>query len=141
MHSQRPLSAAEAPNGDPKPKSRDLREWLALIESRGQLLTIDAEVDAEEELSAITFMATQRRGCQALLFRNLKDDKSGSHILINMLGASKERFALSVGLDPDLSTRDMITATQEIIKKRIPPRWIPREQAPVLEVLLTEENI
>jgi UbiD family decarboxylase len=141
MHSQRPLSAAESPNSDPKPKSRDLREWLALIESRGQLLTIDAEVDPEEELSAITFMATQRRGCQALLFRNLKDDKSGSHILINMLGASKERFALSVGLDPDLSTRDMITATQEIIKKRIPPRWIPREQAPVLEVLLTEENI
>jgi 4-hydroxy-3-polyprenylbenzoate decarboxylase len=86
-------------------------------------------------------MATQRRGCEALLFRKLKGDASGSRILINMLGASKERFALAVGLDPDLSIRDMITATGEILKKRIPPKLIPRGRASVSEVLLTEGEI
>jgi 3-polyprenyl-4-hydroxybenzoate decarboxylase len=37
---------------------RDLREWLALIDARGRLLRIDQPVDPEEELAAITFMAT-----------------------------------------------------------------------------------
>lgn len=136
-----PAFAPAGSNDEPRHEGRDLREWLALIESRGQLLTIDAEVDPEEELSAITLMATQRRGCEALLFRNLKDDTSGSCILINMLGASKERFALAVGLDPDLSTRDMIAATQQILKKRIPPKLIPSARAPVSEVLLTGGEI
>ena len=126
---------------EPRHEYRDLREWLSLIESRGQLRTIDAEVDPEEELSAITFMAAQRRGSQALMFRNLKGDKSGSRILINMLAASQERFALAVGIDPDLSTQEMIAATRKILKIRIPPKMIPRDQASVSEVLLTGRDI
>jgi hypothetical protein len=36
---------------------RDLRDWLALVERAGQLKRIDAAVDPDEELAAITFMA------------------------------------------------------------------------------------
>jgi hypothetical protein len=39
---------------------RDLREWLALIDASGRLLRIDQPIDPEEELAAITFMATRR---------------------------------------------------------------------------------
>lgn len=141
MNGQPPLSASDGSNAEPANEGRDLRQWLALAESRGQLLTIDAEVDPEEELSAITLMATQRRGCEALLFRNLKGDTSGARILINMLGASKERFALAVGLDPELTTRDMIAATGQVLNKRIPPILIPRERSPVSEVLLAQGEI
>ena len=80
---------------------RDLREWLALIERNGQLQRIGKPVDADEELAAITYMATRRENAPALLFENIAGDRSGSSVLANMLGSSKERYALAVGLDPD----------------------------------------
>src|SRR3979490_3476745 len=83
---------------------RDLREWRALIERNGELKRIDKPVDPDEELAAITFMAPRREDAPALLFQNLAGDRSGSSILSNMLGASKERYALAVGLNPALST-------------------------------------
>ena len=37
----------------------DLREWIALIESNGELQRIRKPVDADEELAAIVYMATR----------------------------------------------------------------------------------
>ena len=96
---------------------RDLREWLEMIRASGHLIVIDAEVDPEEELSAIAFMAAQKRGRQALLFRNLKGDTGGSSILINILASSKERYALTVGCDPELSTRALISSARDLLKQ------------------------
>ena len=80
------------------PRWRDLREWLELLRRHDLLLTIDAEVDPEEELGAVTFMTARQHGAPALLFQNLKNNRSDARILSNMLGASKERYALAVGL-------------------------------------------
>src|SRR5437899_2828170 len=41
---------------------KDLREWLALVEDHRSLLRITGEVDPNEELSAITFMANPTSG-------------------------------------------------------------------------------
>jgi hypothetical protein len=35
----------------------DLRDWLRLVEAAGEIKHIDAPVDPDEELAAITFMA------------------------------------------------------------------------------------
>ncbi|MBI2315724.1 MAG: UbiD family decarboxylase [Betaproteobacteria bacterium] len=141
MSKEQPLSASANAGDSRSPGARDLRQWLALAESRGQLRTIDAEVDPEEEMTAVTFMATRRHGCEALLFRNLKGDRSGSRILINMLGASEERYALAVGLDPNLSARELIAATRQVLKRRIAPVLIPQDRARVSEVVLTGGEI
>src|SRR5260370_45456 len=77
---------------------RDLREWLALLQAHGQLKLIDAPVDLDEELSAVTYVAAQQETSPALLFRNIAGDRLGASVLTNMLGASKERYALAVGL-------------------------------------------
>ena len=76
---------------------RDLREWLALVEANGQLKRIDKPVDPDEELAAIAYLATRREDAPALMFETLEGDRSGTRILANMLGASKERYALAVG--------------------------------------------
>ncbi len=76
---------------------RDLREWLELVERAGQLKRIKAEVDPREELSAITYMAARAEDAPALLFEKLAGDRFGARVLSNMLGASKERYALAVG--------------------------------------------
>ena len=98
---ERPLAATPS-EAAPLPW-RDLREWLALVDAHGMLQRIDKPVDPDEELAAITFMATRREGAPALLFQTLAGDRSGASVLTNMLGSSKERYALAVGLDPGLS--------------------------------------
>lgn len=120
---------------------RDLREWLALVEQQGQLKHIAAPVDADEELGAVTLLATRQENAPALLFEQLQGDATGSRILTNMLGASKERYALAVGLDPQLSTREMIEATRSLMGEPVKPTMIAKDKAPVNEVVLTGDDI
>src|SRR6266566_3906434 len=120
---------------------RDLREWLALVDGAGQLKRISAPVDPDEELAAIAFMATRSAAAPALLFDNLVGDRFGARVLANMLGASKERYALAVGIEPKLSTAEMIAATRDIMKQRLAPVEIDRRAAPVNEIVLTGDEI
>lgn len=120
---------------------RDLREWLALVERIGELKAIAAPVDPIEEIAAITLLATREERAPALLFERMQGDASGSRILTNMLGSSKERFGLAVGLDPHLSVREMIDATRSLMAAPLKPVFIPKEEAPVNEVVLTGDDI
>src|SRR5215831_2530727 len=115
----------------------DLRGWIDLVEKAGLLKRIGASVALDEELSAITFMATRSENAPALLFENLDGAETGMSVLANMLGASASRYALAMGLDENLSTRDMIAATRRIMRRRIPPKIIDKSRAPVNENLLT----
>src|SRR5262245_46513122 len=125
-----PLAPPTATKEAPAVNWRDLREWIALIERNGELKRVAKPVDAEEELSAITYMATRNEKAPALLFENVSGDNSSSSVLANMLGSSKERYALAVGLDPDLSVAEMIAETRGIMSRRISPKRIPKSQAP-----------
>src|ERR1043166_7829497 len=125
----------------PQVSWRDLREWIALLERNNELQRIKKPVDADEELGAITYMATRNEKSAALLFENISGDRSGSSVLANMLGASKERYALAVGLDPDLSIAEMIAESRTIMNRRIEPVRVPKSKAPVNEVVLTGNAI
>jgi UbiD family decarboxylase len=120
---------------------RDLREWLALIERNGLLKRIDKSVDADEELAVIAYLATHRENAPALLFETIAGDRFGTRILANMLGSSKERYALAVGLDPALSIAGMISATRDIMQRRIKPVSVAKEAAPVNEVVLRGDQV
>jgi UbiD family decarboxylase len=133
-------SVAPAKDG-PQASWRDLREWLALVERNNELQRIKKPVNADEELGAVTYMATRSEKAPALLFENIAGDKSGSRVLANMLGSSKERYALAVGVDPDFSIAEMIAETRGIMSRRIPPKRIPKSQAPVNEVVLRGDEI
>ena len=125
----------------PAVRWRDLRDWLVLIENNGRLLRIKQSVDPDQELAAITFMATRRENAPALLFETLEGDRFGTRILANMLGSSKERYALAVGLDPDLPIAELITATRDIMRRRMAPVRVPSTTAPVNEIILRENEI
>ena len=120
---------------------RDLRDWLKLVEQAGQLKRIDAPVDPDEELGAITFMAGRNTDTPALLFNNLVGNRTDARILSNMLGASKERYALAVGLDPDASTSDLIMASRDLMKRRLAPVHIAKSDAPVNEIVEQGDDI
>ncbi|AMN41590.1 UbiD family decarboxylase [Rhodoplanes sp. Z2-YC6860] len=120
---------------------RDLREWLALIERHGELHRIDTKVDPDEELGAVTFMATRQLGAKALLFEQFSDNPHGARVLANMLGSSQERYALAMGLDPAMRTQDMVAATSRITGRRIAPVKVDKRDAPVNEIVLRGEDI
>lgn len=141
-HVAEPASRASSLTKHPQSGQwRDLREWIALIERKGALRRIDKPVNADEELAAITYMATRGEKAPALLFESIVGDISGSSVLANMLGASKERYALAAGLDPHLSIAEMITETRAIMSRRIAPIRVPKGRAPVNEILLRGDDI
>src|SRR5262249_33616471 len=119
----------------------DLREWIALVEANGLLKRIEKPVDADEELAAIAYLATRREDAPALLFDEITGDRTGASILANMLGSSKERYALAVGLDPTLSTAAMIAATRDLMQRRIKPVPVAKAKARVNEIVLTGDDI
>jgi len=132
-------AAAPAAQGGRAVAWTDLRDWIGLIEKHGLIKRIAAPVDLDEELSAVTFLATRAEDAPALLFERPAGAESGHTVLANMLGASKERYALAMGIDPALSTRDMINATRAIMKRRIAPRMVAA--APVNEVVRTGAHV
>lgn len=131
--------------GDNQKGPADLREWLGLIEADGGLKRITAPVSMKEEMSALTYMVAQDEASPALLFETIASEDGekvpGAQVLSNMLGASRRRFALAVGIDPDLNARDMILAMRERSKKRMCPKNVPSASAPINEIVLTGDDI
>lgn len=119
----------------------DLRGWLDLVDAHGSLRRITGEVDPDEELSAITFMATRRKVSPALMFEKFPRNPLRARVLTNILGASRERYALAIGCDPNSSIRDLVEATRRIMKRRIAPRLIAKADAPVNEIIWRGDEI
>src|SRR3954451_4958428 len=65
---------------------QDLRAWIALLEREGELVRIDAEVDAELEITEINDRVVKAGG-PALLFENVKG--SALPLLINQFGTER----------------------------------------------------
>jgi 4-hydroxy-3-polyprenylbenzoate decarboxylase len=74
---------------------KDLRDFINVLEQKGQLKRIKAEVDSELEITEITDRISKACG-PALLFENVKG--SDMPVLINAFG-SKERMALSLNVN------------------------------------------
>jgi len=137
-----PAAASPTPGTVPeRPRWRDLREWLKLIEDFGALRRIEAEVDPNEELAAIALMTTTKPTSPALLFERFAHNPLDARVLTNILGASKERYALAVGIDPAMSLPDMVQATRHLVKQRIPPVHVAKDKAPVNEVVWRGDEI
>ena len=118
---------------------RDLREFLLRIEEAGELKRITAEVDVEEEMGAIVYMAHREIGAPALLFERVKGYDTG--VLWNMLGSSTKRIALAMGLPTDVTVKDLIQAARIRLKRPIPPVVIERDQATAYENTLLGDDV
>ena len=74
--------------------SKDLRDWIALLEREGELVRVSAEVDPDLEITEIVDR-TVKAGGPALLFEN---PKGAEHpLLINQFGTER-RMALAFGV-------------------------------------------
>lgn len=114
----------------------DLRHFLRVLEERGELVTIDKEVDTELEIGDIVRRINNVEG-PALHFRNLKG-YPGWTLVANVVG-SLERTALAM----ETSVETMIQEYSERIKDidAFKPVLVPASEAPCKEVILKGDDI
>ncbi|MHB9002976.1 MAG: menaquinone biosynthesis decarboxylase [Coriobacteriia bacterium] len=98
---------------------RDLREFIALLESKGQLTRITAQVDPVLEIGEITDRVSKAVG-PALLFENVIDRATGRRygmpVAINLMG-SYDRMAWALGVDADTGTwRDLDAKARQLME-------------------------
>ncbi|OLC34408.1 MAG: UbiD-type (de) carboxylyase-like protein [Candidatus Rokubacteria bacterium 13_1_40CM_4_69_5] len=110
---------------------RDLREWLERVERLGMLHRVAGEVDRDEEMSAITYLAGQSVDAPALLFERIKGYPRGFRALWNLLGSSVARTAIALGEAPDLGVVDLVQRVRTKLARSIPPVLIDATEAPV----------
>ncbi len=117
------MGAADAPG--------DLREWLGRVEAIGELKRITAEVDWDQEMSAIAYMAGQEIGGPALLFEKIAGYAPGFQALWSILGSSLPRIAITLGQPHDISIMELIQRSKTQLAHSIPPAFVEPAEAPV----------
>jgi UbiD family decarboxylase len=125
---------------------KDLREWIAALESAGQLSRVKAEIDWNLELAQIVRRTWDTLGdaSPAILFENIKDYKApGPNKIFTGTFRSWYRTAMMLGLDPDNTSRsELIDTLRTRISDRagfIPPRIV--KTGPVKENILTGDAV
>jgi 4-hydroxy-3-polyprenylbenzoate decarboxylase len=114
-------------------KYTDLRDFIAALEQRGELVRIQAEVDPVLEMTEIADR-TLRRGGPALLFENPKG--YNIPVLVNLFGTER-RVALGMGRE-DISALREIGELLAYLRQPDPPRGMRDawSKAPVLKQVL-----
>ncbi|GAB4288041.1 MAG: menaquinone biosynthesis decarboxylase [Coriobacteriia bacterium] len=97
---------------------RDLREFISLLESKGQLKRVSAEVDPKLEIGEITDRVSKAVG-PGLLFERPVDRATGTAyevpVAINLMG-SYDRMAWALGVDAETGTwRDLDTKAKQLM--------------------------
>ncbi|MBI4489330.1 MAG: UbiD family decarboxylase, partial [Deltaproteobacteria bacterium] len=118
---------------------KDLREWIALLEEKGELKRIKALVDWDEEIGAITREISSQYG-PALLFEKIKDHQNTlcRRLFTNGTGA-RQRVCRLLGLSEQTSDRDLVLTLKERFSKPIEPTMV--RQGPVKENIIRGEEI
>jgi UbiD family decarboxylase len=108
---------------------RDLREWLALVESFGELAQVEG-ADWNLEIGAISEVNYRHKPYPALLFDHIKDYPPGFRVLTGATGSSR-RLGACLRLSTDLTDAELVEALRgrplywETNAPRFPPRVVP----------------
>lgn len=109
-------------------RHRDLREFLALLEERGQLRRVRRPADPAWEMTALLGRLEERGDASAVLFEEVQGCP-GWRVAGNLF-AERGRLALALGV----SEEDTLSAFLKRIASPIPPRMVP--SGPVQERVL-----
>ncbi|TDG15282.1 4-hydroxy-3-polyprenylbenzoate decarboxylase [Seongchinamella unica] len=114
-------------------KYKDLREFIAELEQRGELVRITTEVDPHLEMTEVADR-TLRAGGPALLFENPKG--YDTPVLANLFG-TEQRVALGMG-EEDISALREIGELLAYLRQPDPPKGMRDlvDKAPVLKQVL-----
>lgn len=110
----------------------DLRSFLTLLQSRGELLKINHEVQSRYEITAVLKEALKLEGAPAVLFNKVKG-YAGQKVVGNLL-ANREKLALAL----DCTVRELRDTYLEKRHTNLEP-VIVKETAPCQEEIVSGE--
>jgi 4-hydroxy-3-polyprenylbenzoate decarboxylase len=113
---------------------RDLRGYLELLEEKGLLRHVDAEVDLKFEIGAISALSLDDAG-PGIMFENIKGHP-GKKLVVNLM-ATTEQAAIAFGTEED--DVEIVSAIHQAKAKPIPPKVV--DSAVCQEVVLTGDDI
>lgn len=103
---------------------KNLRQWIEMLESEGELKRIKAKVDWQGEIGAITRKVFSKRG-PALLFENIKDYGDGICTRLFTGGlATKSRIAMMLDLPKGIRMKDLVEVVRERFKNPVEPKIV-----------------
>jgi len=115
---------------------QDLRGWLDRVDRMGELVRVSEAVDRDEEMSGISYLVARQKPSPAVLFdraRGFENSPIGARLLWNILGPSLRRIALTLEEPTETPTLELIRRTKDKLKRRIPPREVPKGDAPLYQ--------
>lgn len=120
---------------------RDLREFLSVLENRGELVRIPKELESGYEISALTWELADRLG-PAVYFKAKGYDIP---LVMNVHG-TMERNCLGLGLEPKKTFKENFLAIRNRVAELLEDksRWLKPvivDQAPCQEVVLTGNEV
>ena len=118
---------------------RDLRSWIDLLETEGELKRIKAKVDWNDEIAQIIRKVDEQDG-PALLFENIKGHENtfSKKLFTNSL-ATRRRVNLMLGLPKGTPVTTTIQTIRTRIKK--PVEAIRVKTGPVKENILKGKDV
>jgi UbiD family decarboxylase len=114
----------------------DLREYLALLEEKGLLKRIKAEVDLKYEIGAIAARALDEHG-PALLFENVQG-YPGMPLVCNLI-STIDQVALAFNVEPDEAA--IHARVVQGMDHRIPSEEVPRSAATCKDVIIPQDQV
>jgi len=118
---------------------KDLREWIAKLESEGELARVKEKVDWDLEIGGITQKVFDEEG-PALLFENIKghEDTLCKKLFTASL-STYPRIALAMGLPKDTPARELIKILMERVREPVKPVLV--EKGAVKENILEANDV
>ncbi len=117
----------------------DMREWMAKLESLGQLKRITTKVDWNLEIAEIARRSIQEKG-PAILFENIKDHEHTrcTKLFVNGL-TRRNRIALMLGLPEDTPREAMVKEVKKRYRQGVAPVRV--KTGPVKENIVKGNDI
>src|SRR3984957_18833769 len=117
----------------------DMRQWMARLDTEGELRRITAEVDWDREVGAIARRVLEKKG-PALLFENIKGYAGGrcTKLFVSGLGA-RSRLAMALGFPRDVANRELIQHVMKKNRETLAPVRV--QTGPVKDVIVRGEAI
>ncbi len=117
--------------------NKDFRSFLAAIESSGDLVTINDEVDWDQELSGIGRLSCEKDG-PAFVFTNVKDYSPDWRVATNPI-ATWRRLAVGLNLPADISLRELYQIYSDREGTMVPP--VAVGDGPCKEVKISGDEV
>jgi UbiD family decarboxylase len=120
-------------------KFNDLRHYVAILESLGQLKVVEG-ASCDLEIGAITELATSRSNSPAVLFDSIQGFKKGFRILTNFL-AHKSRERLVYGVAEELTDSEAVRLWKNKLKEVKPVETLHVDDGPVKENMMVGNDV